>query len=382
MVVAARLLDIGDFADLALAAALCAMAVQVADIGVGIQLPQAFAACQRSLPVAAIRQAFRRRLAGSVAVAPMLVAAFMTTAANDSIAVAGGFAVSTVATAVYGAGYVALRSVGAYGVETVLEPAGRVLVLALGTYLAVTGHSLGWIAWSYALADLGSLCIVAAVVASRSQGSVGGPLLGRVTWIIAAGPIGMVYWRVDIWMLAALGTSLQVALYGSSYRLLDAALLPALVVAQLFPAPLARCEPERQRALVVRWVGGAVRLMLPFTVVAVALGSPLLTLLFGEEFAGATSGLVLLGLAAPLTAAAFLLTTTLATLDPRAYIGVAGATLAVNIGGNLLLIPYWGAAGAAAMTLVSQSLLVWALWAMVRRRLPSARPVPRPSTVR
>ncbi|MGH9165979.1 MAG: hypothetical protein ACRDZW_10770, partial [Acidimicrobiales bacterium] len=110
---AARLLDIGDFADLALVAALSAIAVQVADLGVGIQLPQAFATSDPGSPVVAIRQALFRRLAGSSAVAPVLVVAFLTTAASPSLVVVAGFAVSTVATAAYGAGYIALRSVNA-----------------------------------------------------------------------------------------------------------------------------------------------------------------------------------------------------------------------------------------------------------------------------
>jgi O-antigen/teichoic acid export membrane protein len=374
MVMAARLLDLGDFADLALVSALTAMAVQVADLGVGIQLPQAFAGPDRGLPVVAVRQAFRRRLIGSVAVVPLLALTFLTVAGNGSLAVVGGFAISTIATAVYGAGYVALRSADSYRVEAVLEPAGRLVVLALGGYLAVSGHGLAWIAWSYALADLAVLAVVTVVVSRMGRSSAGGPPLGPVTWLIAAGPIGMIYWRADIWVLAALAATREVALYGAAYRLLDAALLPALVVSQLFPAPFARCEPGRRRALVDRWVGGAVAMMLPFAVAALAFGRPLLRLVFGEEFAGATTALRLLALAAPLTAAAFLLTTTLATLDPRAYIGVTAVAVVINVGANLLLIPSFGASGAAAVTVASQAFLVSAQWMMVRRRLPSPAP--------
>lgn len=372
MVVAARLLDLGQFADLALASALSAMAVQVADLGVGIQLPQAFAGQPQGMPVAAIRQAYRRRLAGSLGAAPVFAAAFLVAADHQSLAVAAGFAVSVIATALYGAGFVALRSIDAYVVETFVEPAGRIVVLAFGTYFAMSGRGLAWVAWSYALADIAALCIVAAAVTRRGRGSVGGPRLAPVTWLVAAGPIGMVYWRADIWLLAGLATSPQVALYGSAYRLLDAALLPALVVAQLFPAPFARCAPEDRHAMVARWVRGSVTMLLPFTVFSLVLGRPLLTTLFGEEFGGATAALHLLGVAAPLTAGVFLLTTALATLDPRAYIGTAAAALAVNLAGNLLLIPHLGASGAATMTVLSQGLLVVALWAAVRRRLASA----------
>jgi len=302
MIIAARLLDLADFADLALAAALCTMAVQVADIGVAVQLPQAFAA-GTGTPVAAIRQAFRRRLLGSLAVAPLLIGGFLAVAARPSFPVAAGFAVSAVATAVYGAGYVALRALDAYGLETVLEPAGRVVVLALGVYVALSARGLVWIAWSYALADLVLLAVIAGVLHHRCRRTSGGPQLGRVTSIVAAGPIGMVYWRADIWLLAALATSRQVALYGSSYRLLDAALLPALVLAQLFLAPFARCEPKRQWALLVRWVRGSVVAMLPFALVAAVFGRQILTLLFGGDYAGGSTALALLAVAGPLTAA-------------------------------------------------------------------------------
>ena len=372
MVVAARLLTLGQFADLALVAALTGIAVQVADLGVAVQLPQAFASETSGMPVRAIRQAFLRRLAGSLVTAPILVAAFLTAASTGSLVVAVGFAVSTIATATYGAGYVALRSVDSYGLESALEPAGRVVVLALGAYGAATGHGLAWIAMSYALADVLILGIVGAAVARRCHGSTKGAPLGRVTWLLAAGPVGMVYWRADIWLLASLATSAQVALYGSSYRLLDAALLPALVAAQLFLAPFVRCPPHQRRAFVSRWVVGSVAMTLPFTLVAVAFGRPLLTLVFGPAFAGATASLTFLALAAPLTAAAFVLTAALASLDPRAYIILATMVLGLNLLGNLLLAPSFGAAGAASMTLLSQVVFVSAQWAMVRRRLTSA----------
>ena len=371
MVIAARSLEIVEFADLALGSALCAMAVQVADVGVGIQLPQAFAVRGEGMPVTAIRQAFLRRTAGSLVAAPLLVLAFVAVAADPSFAVAGGFAVSTIATALCAVGHVALRSVDRYTVETVLEPVGRVAVLGFGTYAAVSGRGLVWIAWSYAFADLMCLGVVAVVVSRGCSPSAGGPRLGPVTWLAAAGPIGMVYWRADVWLLAALASSRQVALYGSSYRLLDAALLPALVLSQLFIAPFARCPRDDQRVFALRWARRSVALMLPFTVTAVLLGSSLLRLLFGEEFAGAGATLGLLGIAAPLTAAAFVLTTALATLAPRAYISVAVLALALNIGGNLLLLPHFGASGAAAMTVVSQGALVFTLWRTISRRLPS-----------
>lgn len=368
MVLAARLLDIRNFADLALAAALCAVAVQVADIGVAVQLPQAFAAGPE-MPAAAIRQAFRRRLLGSIAVAPLLVGGFLAVAARPSFAVAAGFTVSAIATAMYGAGYVALRALDAYGLETVLEPAGRVVVLALGAYVAASGRGLVWIAWSYALADLVLLAVIAAVVYRRCRATGGGPPLGRLTWLAAAGPIGMVYWRADIWLLAALATSRQVAFYGSSYRLLDAALLPALVLAQLFLAPFARCEPERRWALLMRWVRGSALAMLPFAAVAATFGRPLLTTLFGRDYAGASTALTILAIAGPLTAVAFLLTAALAVIDPRSYVGLAVLALAVNLVGNVLFARHFGAAGAATVTVVSQGLLLGTQWVAVRRRL-------------
>lgn len=113
---------------------------------------------------------------------------------------------------------------------------------------------------------------------------------------------------------------------------------------------------------------------LPFTVIAVAFGRPLLRLLFGPAFSDATASLTILAVAAPLTAAAFVLTAALASLDARAYIILAALALAVNLGGNLLLAASFGAAGAAGMTLLSQVVLVSTQWAKVRRRLASPSP--------
>lgn len=369
MVVAARLLDLRQFADLALGAALSAIAVQVADVGVGIQLPQVFANPESGFPIEAVRQALRRRLATGLATAPVLVAAFVLVASNGALVVAAGFAASTIATSVYSAGYVALRSMNANRAETLLEPAGRALVLGMATAVAASGGGLGWIAWSYALADVVVLAAIMVVLARKARGAIGGKRLGPVTWLAAAGPIGMVYWRVDMWLLAAVASSRQVALYGSAYRLLDAAVLPVLVISQLFPAPFARCEDAQRSAFVRRWVAGSILLVAPFAAAALVFGRPLLTVLFGQHFAGATPALALLGLAAPLTAAVFILTTALATLDPRSYIGVAAAALCLNVLGNVALAPTLGATGAAAATVMSQAFLGAALALAVRRRL-------------
>ena len=87
----------------------------------------------------------------------------------------------------------------------------------------------------------------------------------------------------------------------------------------------------------------------------------LISTLFGERYLAAVPALRLLSLAAVCTAVTAVVLPPLALRSSKVAVAM-GLALAMNIGGNLVAIPHFGANGAAAVTLICEiGLMVWAL---------------------
>lgn len=175
--------------------------------------------------------------------------------------------------------------------------------------------------------------------------------------LILAGVSSLLYLRVDVVMLGAMVGDYEVGIYGAATRLSEAwYFLPTILVASAQPAILRlRNEDYAQYLKSLRFLYSVlVWLSLSISCVTWFIATPLVTLLFGEQYAAA--GPVLLvhvwaGVAVFLGAASsqFLIAEDLARIAMfRAMLG-----LAVNVALNLVAIPRWGALGAAVATVIS-----------------------------
>src|SRR5207249_704760 len=144
----------------------------------------------------------------------------------------------------------------------------------------------------------------------------------------------------------------------AAYRFLDAVIaLAASLGGPLFPrlSSVAISAPGEARRLLEAGWRPLLALGLPLTVGTVAVAGDLVALLFGPEFAGAAPLLRLLILGTlPLFWVNVANHALVAGDRVWALVGVYALSALVNVGGNVLLVPRWGAAGSAVATVACE----------------------------
>lgn len=203
----------------------------------------------------------------------------------------------------------------------------------------------------------------------------------RATWrsvAVASAPLalvavlGVLNYRMDVVVLAALADDHAVGIYGVAARFVDAILpLGSFLVAALFPL-LARAAAGGQGvrrhvqagldtfALVAPPAALGAYLLVPFLVRSIA----------GAEYAAAALPLRILVLSLPFTFAAMLCISALLAADRHRDVWrLAAAGVAANLALNVLLVPRYTYMGSAVATLVTEIGGSIVLLVLVRRRL-------------
>ena len=229
-------------------------------------------------------------------------------------------------------------------------------LLSSAITLGVVGVGGGVVAL---LAGSVATSVVMLVVARALAGPVGDPpavSAGAVRALLRrAVPFGLLmagfalYYRVDMVMLEWLAAPGDLGRYAAAYRFLDAVIaLAAALGGPLFPrlSSVALTAPGEARRLLEAGWRPLLALGLPLTVGTMAVAGDLVALLFGPEFAGAAPLLRLLILGTlPLFWVNVANHALVAGDRVWALVGVYAFSALVNVGGNVLLVPRWGAAG-------------------------------------
>ncbi len=202
----------------------------------------------------------------------------------------------------------------------------------------------------------------------------------RTSWPAGVHAVGsMALFRIDAVLLAALAGAATAGTYAAAYRLLETVLFVSWTVSRaVFPAMAAATDPRRVRRVAEAGLVVLTTVFLPYAVLLWCRGPELLRLLYGPDLARQSApALFWLAPAALLFGAGYLagLVVVAGGPSPRLLGGSLGA-LAVNVGLNLLLIPRYGAVGAAVSTSVSYAAQAVLLYPAVRRQ------VGRPALVR
>lgn len=208
----------------------------------------------------------------------------------------------------------------------------------------------------------------------------------RMAWPLATiGIATIIYSQVDVLMLTALRGPRAVAHYTVPYNLvIVTSFIPSAISLAFFPALTAALAKDRDK--VPEGFLFVIRLFLfisvPISIFLGIAGSDLLSLIFGARYRSAGTVLVLM---APVPVIAFQIYAfwypVLAAHEERRFLRIRVGGLALNIAMNAVLIPLYGAPGAAASWVVSELFTALAQVVVVQRRvfrIPSRALLTRP----
>jgi O-antigen/teichoic acid export membrane protein len=241
--------------------------------------------------------------------------------------------------------------------NSVVWGAGVVTVGALnGGLVAYAAVFLGISALTTGLTAATALRMAAVRIGGSRE--LWGALLRVGVGVGIAGILVTLYVKLDQVLVLEFAGSRQAGLYGAAYRLLDQVqFIPISVMTTLFPLIAAAYKTRREsvRAMLqtaAEYLAMASLPILAFTIVA---ARPVVTSLFGSEFAGAAPALPILAGAFVSISFGYLVGNMVVILElQRRFARYAAIGLAGNAALNVALIPRYGFLAAAWITLLTE----------------------------
>jgi O-antigen/teichoic acid export membrane protein len=170
--------------------------------------------------------------------------------------------------------------------------------------------------------------------------------------------------KMDTLLLSLIATQAAVGRYGAAYRLFESTFFITYALTGAFSAMYTNLEPDGDpplRSVFQRSITLSLVLLMPPTVVFAVLASRLCRLIYGATLASAAAPLQILAPCVVLMGMVILTTSLLVSRkNPRKMVPVTAAVAAINIALNLILIPLYGPAGAAAAMLATE--VIYAVW--------------------
>jgi O-antigen/teichoic acid export membrane protein len=259
-------------------------------------------------------------------------------------------------------------TLGALGLYLLAVPLDAPLAMALT--LAATAASLPLLAW------LRRRHLPPDTLAAAPKEEPGEWRATAVPLLLAAA-MQLALAHTDMLMLGLLSDNAQTGFYSAASRLAGAMVFGLVtvntVLAPLFSELFATGDPSQLQRLVSRAAAGTAAALLPVAL-ALGLGGKWLLELFGPAFAAGYLPLLVLSAGQMVNAASGSVGYLLTMAGHPAEVSRAMALAAVlNAAGNALLIPRFGAVGAAAST--AGAMILWNLVLVWRvRRLTGIRP--------
>ncbi|HRQ65526.1 MAG TPA: flippase [Xanthomonadaceae bacterium] len=206
------------------------------------------------------------------------------------------------------------------------------------------------------------------------------PKLRDALHFVWLGAMYLILNRTDILMLGALSGTEAAGIYAVSVRAAEAVLIVGMAANMAAAPRFARFHSEGNLAAVERLLRAmawrVLLLTVPLAGVLVLFAEQILGFLYGSAYAEGATVLRILGLAQLFVVAGGSLGTVLnMTGHERAHMRAVSLAVAVNVVMNALLIPHFGAEGAAVATCCSVIVCRLVMQYQVRRRLGFRSPV-------
>lgn len=236
----------------------------------------------------------------------------------------------------------------------------------------------------YALASLAAVALGSAMLRRHTPSATfdAPPQRNLRLWFAVALPalVGMsaklFMNKTDVLMLAPLGTLEDVGYYGAALRVTYLQTAPMIVLSTVLTpwisGALASSRPQQAQRLFRYALGAAFLFATPVAAALIWLRAPVMTLLFGAEYLPGAPVLAVLALAQIAAALGVATTSYLLMSGQQMLFGkLTLAALAVNVLANFLLIPSYGALGAALATAGSTTALFLLQLAACMKPAPS-----------
>jgi O-antigen/teichoic acid export membrane protein len=261
---------------------------------------------------------------------------------------------------------VALRSRGGIAREGLVLTVLRFVSLAAAAGALSRGSDLETLAFALALSSLPALALALAFLGRVDLRPRGGTDARRL--MKEALPIGLVsamtlfYLRADLFIVAAVAGASEAGFFQAAFRLFEATfVVSGGLAAGTFPMLAARFGDKGFETLARSLLGLLALLSTPIALAFTAAPGPILTLVYGDGFGGAAQPLSLLGIALVAVFANALTTHLLvASGRSRRLVLSIAVRLFVGVALDVLLVPRWGASGAAFAAVAAE----WSLLAV------------------
>jgi len=282
-----------------------------------------------------------------------------------------------------------LQGLERFGWESIVVIADRALLLTLGTYALWSGGGLRGLTIAF-VAARGLALLLAAVITQMRLGGIA-LTYDREAWRdlhLTALPLGFflivlnLYQYADGVMLGYFRNDAETGLYGAAFKVYEGLTYAATAISAVLTPRLSALfvsDRTRHRQISIGGVAGTAGIGALIAIVGFILALPLLTIPFGNAFAGAVPPFRILCAGLPIVFAIWILHATAISVDREKLLLQTGLIgLAVNVGLNLYLIPHYGPNGAAWATVAGELVSMLILIAGLRAAWSIAAP-PAPS---
>lgn len=377
---AARLLDGADYGRFSYALALATVIETIMDIGLGHVTVRAIARDRASASQVARTVLGVKSLWVGIGLVLMLVTAPLLRSDPAVIRACYLLGVSAALRSILLTIRGVLQGLDRFDLEAATVVADRVLLLVLGLGVLAAGYGVIGLAAAFVISRL--LLLVVVVILTSRRGGMPWPSYDFSRWgdiHKAALPLGLfviainLLSYVDTIMLGILRTNEETGQYAAAYRVYEGlTYVPSILGAVLTPRLSLLYVQDRAavRHLLVRSLALSAILGIVMGGLLIAVATPVVVFLFGQEYEPSTAPLRILSAGAVFVFCTWVLHAAAIGVDLDKRLGAATAvSLLTNIVLNWLFIPRWGISGAAVATVIAEALTVVVLIVQIFRML-------------
>lgn len=266
-----------------------------------------------------------------------------------------------------------------YDFSTVAVFSGSVFILAIAFLSYLKGATLFSYVASYVVGGV-VFVLVAFLLISRRLKKLILPDFSleasrdfiRLSWPVGIALIfNLVYFRIDVLLLSAYRSTTEVGLYGLAYQFFEASLsIPIFVNNALYPVITKMYNQSQDlfKKQIKHWVLILFLLSLLLTVFLVVIAH-LIPVIYSPQFRGSIPALQILAVGMPFFFVSALFWHVVIIYNKQKLLILAyGAGAIFNFTANLIFIPKYGYLAAAAITVVSELLILAILTVIVLKR--------------